>query len=178
VIQDTASTSTLVALICARERATDHAQVRGGLQAQAKPLIVYVSAHAHSSVDKAALLAGFGRDNIRLIATDEQFAMRPEALRGPSNKTSLPATSPAPWSPPPAPPPPLRSTRCARSARSPRPTLWLHVDSAMAGSAMILPNAAGCGTASSWPTRWWSTRTSGWAWPSTAPSTTCAIRST
>ncbi|MFP3527476.1 pyridoxal-dependent decarboxylase, partial [Pantoea sp. SIMBA_072] len=42
---------------------------------------VYVSAHAHSSVDKAALLAGFGRDNIRLIPTDEHYALRPEALQ-------------------------------------------------------------------------------------------------
>lgn len=78
---DTASTSTLVALICARERASDYALVRGGLQARARPLIVYVSAHAHSSVDKAALLAGFGRDNIRLIPTDERYAMRPQALQ-------------------------------------------------------------------------------------------------
>lgn len=140
VIQDTASTSTLVALICARERATDHAQVHGGLQAQAKPLIVYVSAHAHSSVDKAALLAGFGRDNIRLIATDEQFAMRPEALReaieqdlaagnqpcavvattGTTTTTALD---------------PLRPIGEIAQANQ----LWLHVDSAMAGSAMILP---------------------------------------
>lgn len=81
MIQDTASTSTLVALISARERATDYALVRGGLQAEPKPLIVYVSAHAHSSVDKAALLAGFGRDNIRLIPTDERYALRPEALQ-------------------------------------------------------------------------------------------------
>ena len=65
VIQDTASTSTLVALICARERATDYALARGGLQGEARTPRVYVSAHAHSSVDKGALLAGFGRDNLR-----------------------------------------------------------------------------------------------------------------
>src|SRR5271154_5616640 len=58
VIQDTASTCTLVALICAREKATDYALSRGGLQAVNEPLIVYTSAHSHSSVDKAALLAG------------------------------------------------------------------------------------------------------------------------
>ena len=68
VIQDTASTCTLVALLCARERATDYALSRGGLQAEAAPLVVYTSAHSHSSVDKAALLAGFGRDNVRHIA--------------------------------------------------------------------------------------------------------------
>jgi len=140
VIQDTASTSTLVALICARERATDHAQVRGGLQAQGKPLVVYVSAHAHSSVDKAALLAGFGRENIRLIPTDAHYAMRPEALReaiaqdlaagnqpcavvattGTTTTTALD---------------PLRPIGEIAQANQ----LWLHVDSAMAGSAMILP---------------------------------------
>ena len=58
VIQDTASTATLVALICARERATDHGAARGGLQASERPLIVYASSQSHSSVEKAALLAG------------------------------------------------------------------------------------------------------------------------
>ena len=62
VIQDTASTSTLVALLCARERTTDYGLSRGGLQAETRPLIVYTSAQSHSSVEKAALLAGFGRD--------------------------------------------------------------------------------------------------------------------
>ena len=81
VIQDTASTSTLVALLCARERSTDYALARGGLQAADRPLTVYVSAHAHSSVDKAALLAGFGRDNVRLVPHDGAYAMRADALR-------------------------------------------------------------------------------------------------
>ena len=53
VIQDTASVSTLVALICARERATNYALARGGLQAEARTPRVYVSAHAHSSVGRA-----------------------------------------------------------------------------------------------------------------------------
>lgn len=61
VIQDTASTSSLVALLCARERASGFAQGRGGLQGGSAPLAVYQSAQAHSSVEKAALLAGFGR---------------------------------------------------------------------------------------------------------------------
>ncbi|QYX54441.1 DOPA decarboxylase [Pseudomonas sp. S07E 245] len=140
VIQDTASTSTLVALICARERASDFALTRGGLQGQPKPLIVYASAHAHSSVDKAALLAGFGRENIRLIATDEQFAMQPAALQAAieadlaagnqpcavvatTGTTTTTALDPL----------------AAIGAISQAHKLWLHVDSAMAGSAMILP---------------------------------------
>jgi len=80
VIQDTASNCTLVALLCARERATGFGLNRGGLQAEAQPLVVYTSAHSHSSVDKAALLAGFGRDNVRHIPNDEHFALLPNAL--------------------------------------------------------------------------------------------------
>jgi aromatic-L-amino-acid decarboxylase len=57
VIQDTASSASLVALICARERTTAYALTRGGLQAEPRPLTVYVSAHAHSSIEKDALLA-------------------------------------------------------------------------------------------------------------------------
>ena len=68
VIQDTASTSTLVALLCARERASNYSLARGGLQGEEHPLIVYVSSHSHSSVEKAALLAGFGRANLHLVA--------------------------------------------------------------------------------------------------------------
>src|SRR5438105_1472619 len=57
VIQDTATTSTLIALICAREKATAYGASRSGLQGEPQPLIIYVSSHAHSSVEKAALLA-------------------------------------------------------------------------------------------------------------------------
>ncbi|MBJ9973962.1 aspartate aminotransferase family protein [Pseudomonas sp. S75] len=140
VIQDTASTSTLVALISARERSSDYALARGGLQGQSRPLVVYVSAQAHSSVDKAALLAGFGRDNIRQIPTDEDFALRPEALRAAIEQdlaegrqpcavvatTGTTATTALD---------PLRAIGEITQAAG----LWLHVDSAMAGSAMILP---------------------------------------
>src|SRR5207244_941241 len=80
VIHDTASTCTLVALMCARERATNYGLARGGLQAEAAPLVVYTSAHSHSSVDKAAMLAGFGRANVRHIANDAEYALRPDAL--------------------------------------------------------------------------------------------------
>ena len=140
VIQDTASTSTLVALICARERASDYSLVRGGLQTVHEPLVVYVSAHSHSSVDKAALLAGFGRDHVRLVPTDAAFAMRPEALaeaisqdlakgRKPCAVVATTGTTTTTALDPIAP--------IAEIAR--RHGLWLHVDAAMAGSAMILP---------------------------------------
>ncbi|HEY1605139.1 MAG TPA: pyridoxal-dependent decarboxylase [Allosphingosinicella sp.] len=139
-ISDTASTSSLVALICARERTTGYGLDRGGLQAEEAPLILYTSASSHSSVEKAALLAGFGRDNVRMVATDEAFAMRPAALeeaiaadleagRRPCaiaavvGGTATTAIDPI----------------AAIADIAKRHGLWLHVDAAMAGSAMILP---------------------------------------
>ena len=80
VIQDTASSSTLVALLCARERATGFALARGGLQGTSAPLAIYHSLHAHSSVEKAALLAGFGKENLRPIPVDGAQAMDTAAL--------------------------------------------------------------------------------------------------
>ena len=140
VIQDTASTSTLVALICARERATGYSLRAGGLQAQPRPLAVYVSAQSHSSVDKAALLAGFGRDNLRLVPCDDAHAMRPDAL------AALVAADVAAGILPCAVVATTGTT--ATTAIDPvrglaevaqRHAIWLHVDAAMAGSAMILP---------------------------------------
>lgn len=58
VIQDTASVSTLVALLCAREKASNFGLSRGGLQTPHEPLTACASALSHSSVEKAALLAG------------------------------------------------------------------------------------------------------------------------
>src|SRR5262249_58789216 len=80
VIQDTASTASHIALLCARERTTNFSLARGGLQSEPRPLVVYTSAQSHSSVEKAALLAGFGRANVRVVPHDEAFAMRPGAL--------------------------------------------------------------------------------------------------
>ena len=52
----------------------------GGLQSEPAPLMVYTSRHSHSSVEKAALLTGFGRDNVRLVPFDDTYAMRADAL--------------------------------------------------------------------------------------------------
>jgi len=140
VIQDTASTSTLIALICARERATAFSLTRGGLQAEPRPLIVYTSAHSHSSVAKAALLAGFGRDNIRIVAHDNAYAMRPDALAaaidGDLQRGALPcavvatagSTTSTAFDP-----------LAAIGGVAATHRVWFHVDAAMAGSAMILP---------------------------------------
>src|SRR5207247_4070220 len=80
VRQDPASTSSLVPLVSARERSTQYSLAGGGLQGRAQSLVVYTSSQSHSSVEKAALLAGFGRANVRSIATDASYAIRLDAL--------------------------------------------------------------------------------------------------
>jgi len=140
VIHDTASTCTLVALMCARERATNYSLSRGGLQAEKQPLVVYASAQSHSSVDKAALLAGFGRHNVRVVAHDSDYGMRAaaleEAIESDLAAGLLPCAVVA------------TTGTTASTALDPvedlarvaiRHGVWLHVDAAMAGSAMILP---------------------------------------
>lgn len=140
VIQDTASTSTLVALLCARERSSNFSLAHGGLQAETAPLTVYVSKYSHSSVEKAALLAGFGRDNLRIVDVDANFALDPAhlatliqadraagkqpcAIVATIGTTTTTALDPI--------------AACAELAH--QEGLWLHVDAALAGSAMILP---------------------------------------
>jgi aromatic-L-amino-acid/L-tryptophan decarboxylase len=140
VIQDTASTATLVALVCARERSTDHAAARGGLQASERPLVVYASGQSHSSVEKAALLAGFGRENVRIVAVDDRYAMSAAALREAvaadrargHSPCAIVATVGSTATTAVDPLEPLASVAREHG-------LWLHVDAAMAGSAMILP---------------------------------------
>ncbi len=140
VIQDTASTATLVALITARERATNYAAVRGGLQGQAQPLAVYVSAHSHSSVEKAVALAGFGREHVRQVPCNGDYQMRPDALAAmieediarsvkpccvvaTAGTTGVTAFDPL----------------AAIGAVARKYSVWFHLDAAMAGSALILP---------------------------------------
>ncbi len=140
VIQGFASTATLCALLCARERSTNFSQDRGGLQAEEKGLIVYASEESHSSVWKAARLAGFGKENFRQIPTDENHAliakeleiamqtdhergMRPCAVVATTGTTNSTALDPV-----------ADMAVLARLWGA-----WLHVDAAMAGDAMILP---------------------------------------
>ena len=142
VIQDTASTATLVALISARERTTGYAAGGGGFQAETRPLAVYVSDQSHSSVEKGVALAGFGRDLIRrvplgaghamdpealdrLMCADAEAGVRPCAVVATSGTTSVTAFDPL----------------GAIAGVAARHKAWLHVDAAMAGSALILPEA-------------------------------------
>lgn len=125
VIQDTASTCTMLALICAREK--------GGQ-------IVYVSAHSHSSVNKAAMLAGFARENIRIVQHDKDFAMRADDLEAQIVRDRAAGLEPCAV---------VATTGTTTStALDPIESIaeiakkygvWLHVDAAMAGSAMVLP---------------------------------------
>ncbi|MFM8272967.1 MAG: pyridoxal phosphate-dependent decarboxylase family protein [Gemmata sp.] len=140
VIQDTASTATLLGLLCARERTTNFSLGRGGLQAEPSPLVVYVSTQSHSSVDKAALLAGFGRENVRAVPVDGTFAMRADALESAVSEDLAAGKVPCAVV--------ATTGTTASTALDPvrgladvarRHNLWLHVDAAMAGSAMILP---------------------------------------
>jgi aromatic-L-amino-acid decarboxylase len=140
VIQDTASTSTLVALLCAREKLSNYGLARGGLQAEKNPMVVYITAQSHSSVEKAALLAGFGRTNLRVVVHDGKYAMSAPALRDAVARDIAAGAVPAA----------VVATTGTTTTTALDPIaeiaeiarahgIWLHVDAAMAGSAMILP---------------------------------------
>lgn len=140
VIQDTASSATLCALLCARERTSGHAQVHQGLQSGAPPLVVYASDQAHSSIEKATLLAGFGRDYLRLIPTDDDHALRADLLQAAIAKDKQAGLRPcaivaAIGTTGTTAIDPLRQIAKIAKAHG----IWLHVDAAMAGTAMILP---------------------------------------
>jgi len=140
VIQDTASAASFVALVSARERTSAYAAAGPGLQDGGAPLIVYTSAHAHSSIEKAALLAGFGREHVRPIEVDGEYRLRVAALetaiardreqgRRPCAVVATTGTTATTAMDP--------VGAIAEVAR--REQLWLHVDGAMGGAAMLLP---------------------------------------
>jgi aromatic-L-amino-acid/L-tryptophan decarboxylase len=138
VIQDTASTATLVALLSARERA---ANLTGASFPSGTPrLTVYASSEAHSSVHKGVKLAGYGLEQLRCVPVDDRFAMQVDALEtmiesdvetgavpacvvATIGTTSSTAVDPV--------------GSIARVCR--KHGVWLHVDAAYAGSAAILP---------------------------------------
>jgi aromatic-L-amino-acid decarboxylase len=140
VIQDTASTATLVALLSARERATEHRSGSKGLAAEDGRLTVYASTEAHSSVEKGVKLSGVGLEQFRRIPVDAEYAIRPElldqAIRNDRASGYLPAcvvatvgtTSSTAIDPLPA-----IAAICRRHG------VWLHVDAAYAGPAAMVP---------------------------------------
>jgi aromatic-L-amino-acid/L-tryptophan decarboxylase len=78
-IQETASAATLIALLMARERATEFGVNQSGFYGR-KPMRVYASGQIHSSIPKAVKIAGFGEDHLVYIPTDEHFALIPSEL--------------------------------------------------------------------------------------------------
>ncbi len=139
VIQDSASSATLAALITARERMTGYSSNREGMSAAGR-LRVYASTQAHSSVEKGAGVAGFGRENLVRIPVRSDYSMNPDALReaverdiregcipccvvaamGTTGTTAID---------------PLRAVGeiCREKG------IWLHVDAALGGTALLLP---------------------------------------
>lgn len=137
VIQDSASSAALCALLAARERATGLASNATGCDGR---LTVYTSTQAHSSIEKAVKIAGLGRDNLRLVEVDETFAMRPDALAAqlaadrsagklPCFVAATVGTTSSNGMDP------LRAIGelCRREG------VWLHVDGAMSGTAAVCP---------------------------------------
>jgi aromatic-L-amino-acid decarboxylase len=137
VIQDTASSASLCALLAARERATNFASNKRGGDGK---LVAYTSSQAHSSIEKDVQIAGLGLNNLRLIEVDENFAMRPDGLAQQIESDRAAGLVPC--------------FVCATigttssNAIDPLPeigrichenNLWFHVDAAMSGTAALCP---------------------------------------
>jgi aromatic-L-amino-acid decarboxylase len=137
VIQDSASSASLCALLAARERATEYESNEEGCDGR---LVAYASTHTHSSIEKAVKIAGVGRQNLRLIQADNRFALRPDELARQIRQdrqddlipffvcatvgtTSSNAIDPL-----------LEIGEICREEG-----LWFHVDSAMSGTAALCP---------------------------------------
>jgi aromatic-L-amino-acid decarboxylase len=137
VIQGTASEATLVAILSARWRATGGAVNADG---DTSRLVAYITAQAHSSLEKGLRIAGIGTERTRIVAHDDEFAMRPDALA-----TAIAADRSAglvPFF--------VCASRGTTSSMAFDPTpqiadicqsegVWLHVDAAMAGIAALAP---------------------------------------
>ena len=137
VLQDSASSAALCAILTARERATDG---RSNLDGADGSLVAYTSPHAHSSIEKGVRIAGLGSRNLHMIEVDERFTMRPDRLAeaiaadqaaglrpcfvcATVGTTSSTAVDPLP--------------EIGRICR--QHGLWLHVDAALAGTAALCP---------------------------------------
>jgi aromatic-L-amino-acid decarboxylase len=139
VIQDSASTATLTAILTAREKATEFSSNTEGIE-KAGILKVYCSDQTHSSVEKAVKIGGIGRKNLVKIALRDDFSMNPEELRkaiiSDKNKGKIPCCVIA-----------TLGTTGITAIDNLRAIgeichengVWLHVDAAMAGTALILP---------------------------------------
>jgi aromatic-L-amino-acid decarboxylase len=137
VIQDSASSATLVALLAARERATHGQANRHGTGGD---LTAYTSVHGHSSIDKGVRIAGFGSEMLRHVAADPDHALDPDALEDAILSDKAEGLTPTV----------VVATVGTTSSTAIDPIaaigdvcqahgLWLHVDAAYAGTAAVLP---------------------------------------
>lgn len=144
VIYDTASTGIVHALAAAREEAVPEVRAHGLAGRTLPPVRIYASEHAHSAADKAAITLGLGQQALRHIVADAAHRMRPDALAAaiaedraagiaPLAVVATVGTTAAGASDP----VPAIADLCARER------LWLHVDAAYAGAAMLLPERRG-----------------------------------
>lgn len=139
VIQDTASSATLCALLSAREQISDF-QINEKGFAGFENLRVYASEQTHSSIEKAVKIAGFGKENLVYIPTNEDFSMNTEALALAIEKdiqtgkrplcvvATIGTTSSTAFD---------NVEKIAQITQKYR--IWLHIDAAYAGTAMLLP---------------------------------------
>src|SRR5688572_5169982 len=137
VIQDSASSANLCAILAARERATGGRSNSSGCDGK---LVAYASTETHSSVAKGIRIAGVGADNLRVIGVDESFAMRPDQLAARIDAdraaglvpffvcATMGTTSSEAMDP-------LRAIGEVCRERG----VWLHVDAAMCGTAALCP---------------------------------------
>jgi aromatic-L-amino-acid decarboxylase len=137
VLHDSTSTATLTALVAARDRATDGETKTAGVD---RTLTLYASAQAHSSVEKAARIAGLGSDQLRTIAVDSAYAMEPEALEAAISADVEAGATPCA----------VVATAGTTSSLAFDPLepigeicdrygVWLHVDAALTGTAAVCP---------------------------------------
>jgi aromatic-L-amino-acid/L-tryptophan decarboxylase len=139
VIQDSASSATLAAIISAREKITGF-EINSNGAASAGILRVYCSGQAHSSVDKAVKICGIGKNNLVKIAVRDDFSMDPvflrKAIEEDKDKGFIPCCVVATLG--------TTGTTAVDPLRAigeicSENGIWLHVDAAMAGTALILP---------------------------------------
>jgi len=137
VIQDTASSASLCALLAARERATNFSTNKEGCNGK---LVAYTSSQAHSSIEKAIRIAGIGAANLRLIDVDSDFAMRQDVLASQIKQDENAGLAPFF----------VCATVGTTSSNAIDPVarigeicnrhgIWLHVDAAMSGTAALCP---------------------------------------
>ncbi|GAF87802.1 unnamed protein product, partial [marine sediment metagenome] len=139
VIHDTGSTSTLCAVLTAREKYSGYQVNKQGVSSF-NHLRFYCSTHTHSSVEKAIRIAGIGSENLVLVETDDQFRLKPglleQAIENDKQNGGKPCC--------------VIATLGTTSSTAIDPlekiakicakfNVWLHVDAAQSGSALALP---------------------------------------